>query len=186
MLGDRELKIVSSPHHVSVGCPCQSFSSDCFISYLFSVTQPSASSTPLTRTRSASCASARWVECLAVLPFQVVSPNSVSMDEHTPINLPDSNRNFPHDCNATIAVTSEEPDVPRHSGTTSSSKHTAAASWRTMSRLIVEIDSGKPAQTWTEKPLCPLFFRSEPKGKRHRDQKRCAIVKGQRNPSQNP
>ena len=40
-------------------------------------------------------------------------------DEHTPINLPDSNRNFPHEYDATI--------VPRHSGA-SSSWHTAAAS----------------------------------------------------------
>ena len=38
-----------------------------------------------------------------------------------------------------------------------------------MSRLIVEMASGHLVQTWTEKTLCPLFFRSESKGKRDRD-----------------
>ena len=39
-----------------------------------------------------------------------------------------------------------------------------------MNRLTVLIASGRPLQTWTEKPLFPLFFRSESKGKRDRDQ----------------
>ena len=48
-------------------------------------------------------------------------------DEHTPINLPDSNKNFQHEYDATIATT-EDLGVPRHSGASSSSKHSAAAS----------------------------------------------------------
>ena len=48
-------------------------------------------------------------------------------DEHTPINLSDSNRNLPHDYDATVG-TAENLDVPRHSGASSSSKHSAAAS----------------------------------------------------------
>ena len=51
-------------------------------------------------------------------------------------------------------------------------------SWRIMSRLTVEIASGKLVWTWTEKPL---FLRSESAGKRDRDQKkRCAIVERQK------
>ena len=48
-------------------------------------------------------------------------------DEHTPINFPTRNRNFPYEYDATI-VTTEDLDLPRHSGASSSSKHIAAAS----------------------------------------------------------
>ena len=36
------------------------------------------------------------------------------IDEHTPMNLPDSNMNFPHDDDATIDATTEDLDVLRH------------------------------------------------------------------------
>ena len=99
----------------------------------------------------------------------------------------------PHDCNATRAVTSEEPDAPRHSGT-SSSKHTAAASrvptelgssgiasgnsWRIMSRLTVETASGKLVRTLRDRfsTLSSMNKREE----RWRS-KRCAIVNRQWN-----
>ena len=102
--------------------------------------------------------------------------------------------NFPHDCNAaTIAVTSEEPVVPRHSGASSSSKRTAAASrvltvqgssgnsfWKRLADYE-SVDSRKSirelcANLDRETVVCTLF-RCESKGKRDRYQKRCAIVK---------
>ena len=42
--------------------------------------------------------------------------------------------------------------------------------WRIMILLTVVMASGKPVQTLIEKPLFPLFFRFESKGKRDRDQ----------------
>ena len=48
-------------------------------------------------------------------------------NEHTPINFPTRHRNFPHEYDETIATT-EDLDLPLHSGASSSSKHTAAAS----------------------------------------------------------
>ena len=96
-----------------------------------SLSRPSASPVPLAGSRSRPCVSARWSGisgCIAN-PTQdtVYEPKFCvnANDEHTPINLPDSNQTSPHDCNDTIAVTSEEPDVPRHSGASSCSKHTA-------------------------------------------------------------
>ena len=152
-----------------------------------SLSQPSASSTPLTGTRSPPCASARWSGtrwsemsgCIATLtPTTRYEPKFCvdASDERTPINLPDSNRNFK----------SEEPDVPRHSGTSSSSKHTAAASrvptalvslgrwfWKQLAdyesvdgrNCIQETGADLDRET-----VVPTLFRSESKGKRDRDQ----------------
>ena len=56
--------------------------------------------------------------------------------EHTPINLPDSNRNFPHENDATIVATTEDLDLSRHSKTSSSSQHTAASRVPTLLKLV--------------------------------------------------
>ena len=101
-----------------------------FSAPICSLTQPSASSTPLTGTRRSLRTS--------VVSDYLVSPTPHTgfyepkfcvdaSDEHTPINLLHSNRNFPHDYDATIVATTEDLDVPRHSGALSSSQHTAAA-----------------------------------------------------------
>ena len=46
--------------------------------------------------------------------------------EHTPTNLPTRNIGFQQECDATIAA-SEDFKIPRHSGVSSSSQHTAAS-----------------------------------------------------------
>ena len=86
---------------------------------------------------------------------------------------------FPHDCNSTLAVATEEPDIPRHKRTTSSSKHTAAASrvptvlgWTHLAdhesvdsrQSIRETGADRGRET-----VVSTFFRSESKGKRNRD-----------------
>ena len=107
-------------------------------------------------------------------------------DEHTPINLPDSNWNFPHDYDVTIIATTEDPDVPRHSGASSSSKHTAAASgvptvlgslgkflWKQLAdydcvdrrESIMETCADLDRET-----VVSILFRPESKAKRDRDQ----------------
>ena len=99
-----------------------------------SLSRPSASSTPSAGTRGHTCISPRWSGMSGCIPNPTPDTGYEhkfcvdTNDEHTPINLPDSNRIFPHDCNTTVVVTSEEADVPRHSGASSSSKHTAATS----------------------------------------------------------
>ena len=170
-----------------------------------SQSQPSASSTPLTRTRSPSCASARWSGmsvCIAnPTPNTGYEPKFCvdASEEHTPMNLPDSKWHSPHDCNATIAVTSEEPDVPQHSGTSSSSKHTAAASrvptvpgspgncfWKQLAdnESVDGRDSIRETGADLDRETVVSFlFRSESKGKRDRDQN---VVQRQRKSSQNP
>ena len=82
-----------------------------------------------TGTKSLPCVSVRWSGlsgCIAnPTPDTGLEPKFCvdTNDEHTPIKLPDGNGSFPH-----ITATSEDPDVPRHSGTSGSgSKHTAAA-----------------------------------------------------------
>ena len=142
-----------------------------------SLSRPSASSTPLTGT----CASAPWSGMSGHLanPTPDIGYESKfcvdASEEHTLINLPESNRNFPHNYDATIVATTEEPDVPPHSGVLSSIQHTAAASrvptvsklghldiasgnsWQMMNRLTVVTASGRPVQTKT-KNSCFRFF----------------------------
>ena len=125
------------------------------------------------------------VDCLAAWPTrlqtQVMSPKfciDVS-NEHTPINLTDRNWNFPHNHDATIVSTTEDPDVPRHSGASSSSKHIGASRvptvfrssgiaygnrWRIMSRLTVVMASGKLVRIWTVKVLFQLISGLSRKG----------------------
>ena len=125
---------------------------------------------------------------VTVLQTQVMSPSSVSMPTTSTrrSTSSDSNQIFPHDCNATIAVTSEEPDVPRHSGAFSSSMHTAAATrmltvlgslgdclWRQLADFE-SVDSRKSImETCADldrESVVSTLFRSESKGKRDRDQ----------------
>ena len=143
-----------------------------------SLSQLSASSTPLTGTRSPHPASPLdGVECLAVLPIRLQTGFELKLcvdasDEHTPINLPDSSRIFPHDCNATIAVTSEEPDVLRHSGTSSSSKQSFHCV-RFIGKLALETVGNSIQETGAElerETVVSTLFISEPKGKRDRHQ----------------
>ena len=54
--------------------------------------------------------------------------------EHTPINLPSRNMSFPQEYDATIAA-SEGLNLPRHSGASSSSQHTAASRVPTLLKL---------------------------------------------------
>ena len=96
-------------------------------------------------------------------------------DKHTPINLPNSNGIFPHDCNATIAATSKEPDVPLHSGAYSSSKHTAAANylWKQLAD-DESVDSrnsiGETGADLDRDTSVSTLLRTESRGKRDRDQ----------------
>ena len=90
-----------------------------------SLTRPSASSTLLTGIRRPPCATPPWAGMSGLLANPTPDTGYEPMlcvdvsDEHTPINLPDSNGNFTHDYDATIATT-EDLDVPRHSGFSSS------------------------------------------------------------------
>ena len=109
-------------------------------------------------------------------------------DEHTPINLPASNRNIPHDYDATIVATTEELDVPRHSGASSTSQHSAAASrvptvskqgplGNSLWKQLADSDSVDIRNSIKEtcadldrETVVPTLFTPEPKGKRDRDQ----------------
>ena len=98
-----------------------------------SLSRPSASSTSLERTRLYHCTSAHWSGlsgCLTNLtPNTGFEPDFCTYinDEHTPINLPDSNRNLPCRDDATTVSTTEDPEGFQRSGASSSSKHTAAS-----------------------------------------------------------
>ena len=144
-----------------------------------SLTRPSASSTPLTGTRRSPCALPPWCGMSGYLAHPTSDTGYEpkfcvdARDEHTPINLSESNRNFPHDYDATITATTEGLDVLRHSGASSRSQRTAAASrvptvskrgslgiasgngWQIMSRFTVVIALGTLVQTQTQKPLFP-------------------------------
>ena len=112
----------------SKSCPISSGSSDFLLTNLFS-DATFRISTPLTGIRRNPCATPPWGGTYGHLanptPDTSYEPKfciDVS-NEHTPINLPDSNRNFSHDYDAT-----EDLDLPRYSGASSSSQHSAAAS----------------------------------------------------------
>ena len=135
-----------------------------------SLSRPSASSTSLERSGVTPCASSHWSGmsgCLAN-PTQHTGdePNFNSkVDEHTPINLPDSHPNFPRRDDATTISTTEDPEGFPHLGASSSSKQTAA------SRKLVRI--------WTENLLFQLSSVRRHKEERSRS-KRCAFVKRQK------
>ena len=152
-----------------------------------SLSQPSASSATLTALRLCSMEWSVWLYCQSDsrhrLWAQILCHAS---DEHTPINLSDSNRNSPHYCNATIAVTSEEPDVLRHSGALHSSQHTAATSeaptvsgslgcclWKQLADYDSVDSQNSIRETGAEldrETVVSTLFRSESRGKRDRDQ----------------
>ena len=103
-----------------------------------SLSRPSGSSTLLERSRLNPCALAHWSGmsgCLAnPTPHAGHEPNFYTYmnEEHTPINIPDSHRNFPRRDDATIIVTTEDPEGFQHSGASSSSKQAAASRVPTM------------------------------------------------------
>ena len=129
----RRLNVFAQNSFVSVSCLCWVFrlvrSLRSSPHQPVSLTQPSASSTLLTGIPRSPCALPPW----SGMSGYLANPNPDTghepklcvdvSDEHTPINLSDSHRNIPHDYVAT-----EDPDVPRHSGASSSSKSSAAAS----------------------------------------------------------
>ena len=118
-------------------------------------------------------------------------------DEHTPINLPDSNGNFPHDYDATIATT-EDLDVPRHSrffkqqqtgfSPCRSNVHLEIASrhcWRIMILMTVVMESGNLCRPrWRNR--CFHSFQVWIKGEERSRPKRCAIVRRLGKSRQNP
>ena len=98
-----------------------------------SLSRRSASTTSLERARLNACSSAHWSGmsgCFANLTQNTgYEPNICAYinEEHTPIHLPDSNRNFLRHDDATIIFTTEDPEGFPHSGASSSSKQTAAS-----------------------------------------------------------
>ena len=100
--------------------------------------------------------------------------------EHTSIHLPDINRNCPHDCDATI-VTTEDLDVPRHSGASSSSKLLTVSklgSLRTrLTKVLADYNSFDSRNSirvtcadLDRETVVSTLFRSDSKEKRDRDQ----------------
>ena len=98
---------------------------------------PTTTPTPLNEIRLNPCATPLWGGPSGHLADP--TPNTgyepkFCMDvscEHTPVNLPDSNRNFPHHYDATTAA-SEDLTLPQHSGASSRSQHTAASTVPTL------------------------------------------------------
>ena len=87
-----------------------------------SLTPPAAPLTPLSGIRLNPCATLLWVDCLAIWPIrsqtQVMSPSSASMSV--------ASMSFQQEYDATITA-SEDLNLPRHSGASSSSQHTPAS-----------------------------------------------------------
>ena len=160
-----------------------------------SLSRPSASSTPLVRTRSPPCASAPWGGMSGYLANPTPDTGYESKfcvdasDEHTPINLTESNRNFSHDYDATIATT-ENLDVPRHYGAASIFQHTVAVSrvptlskqgslGNSLTKVLAEYDSvGSRNSIWEtcadpdRETVVSTLFRSESKAKREIENKK--------------
>ena len=149
-----------------------------------SLSRPSASSTSLERSRINPCASAHWSGmsgCLAnATPHTGYEPNfhTYRNEEYTPINLPDSHRNFPRR-DATIITTAEDP------GASSSSKQTEASRVPTMLGSLgnsfwkqwrdhESVDSRNGIQetgaNLDRESVVSAIFSSQSKGKRDRDQ----------------
>ena len=64
-------KVISSLYHVSVWCPCESFSSDWFFTHLFSVTTFSLVHTTDWHQKSSHALLLHGVECLALWPIRL-------------------------------------------------------------------------------------------------------------------
>ena len=128
-----------------------------------------------------------WLAAWPVPPNTGCEPNFCAHinEEHTPINLPDSNRNFPRRDDATIISTTEDPEVFQHSGAAISSKHAAASRvptvlgssgnsfWKQMA-VYESVDSRDGIQetgaNLERESVVSTLFRSQSKGKRDRDQ----------------
>ena len=95
-----------------------------------SLTPPTASQTPLTGIRLNPCAtpfrSGRSGHLASPISYTGYEPNFCTdvSSEHTPINLP--TMSFQQEYDATITA-SEGLNLPRHSGSSTSSQHTAAS-----------------------------------------------------------
>ena len=110
--------------------------------FFFFVSSLSASPTPLTGIKFNPCATPLWGGPSGQLADPIQNTGyepKFCIDvsgEHTPINLPTTNRSVQQEYDATIAA-SEDLNLPRHSGASSSSQHTAA------SRVHSGVVSGK-------------------------------------------
>ena len=102
------------------------------------LTPPTASPTPLTGIRLNPCATPLWGgpsgHLADPIPSTGYEPKFRFDSEHTPINLPTRNMSFQQEYDATITA-SEDLNLPRHSGASSSSQHTAARTVPTLLKL---------------------------------------------------
>ena len=159
---------------------------------------PTTTPTPLTGLRLTPCATPLWggpPGHLADPTPNIGSEPKFCIDvssEHTPINLPTRSMGFQQEYDATIAA-SEDLNLPRHSGASSSSQHTAASTVPTLlklgslgtglRKLSADFDSvacrtsirETCADTDRETVVSSLFG-SVSKGKRDRDQHDCLKV----------
>ena len=163
--------------------------------------------TPLTEIRLNLCSTPLWSGLSRHLADPI--PNTGhepkfcidESSEHTPINLPTRNMGFQQEYDATIAA-SEDLNLPRHSGASRSSQHTAASTVPTLLKLnssgissrrfIADYDS--VASRTSIKETCAdmdrevvlsSLFESVSKGKRDRDPNDVQTLKDTRN-LQNP
>ena len=117
--------------------------------------------------------------------------------KHTPVNLPTRNMSFQQEYDATIAA-SEDLNLPRHSGASSSSQHTAASRVPTLLKLgslgtgltKVSADYASVASRTSIKETCAemeretvvsSLFGSVSKEKRDRDQNVVRTLKDRQN-----
>ena len=171
-----------------------------------SLSRPSASSTNLAVTRSNPCTSAHWSGmsgCLAnPTPHTGYEPNFCTFmnEEHTPINLADSHRNFPRRGDATIISTTEDPEGFQHSGASSSSKLTAASiiptvlgslgnklwkQWRDCESADSRNGMQEPGANLDRESVVSTLVSSQSKGKRDRDKNVVHSLRDNKSP-QNP
>ena len=168
-----------------------------------SLSRPSASSTSLERSRWNPCASALWSGMSGCFPNptpHVANFCTHMNEEHTPINLPDSHRNFPRRDDATIIYTPDDTEGLQHSGASSSSKFTAASRvptalgswgnclWKQMADYeSVDSRSGirETGANLDRESVVSTFFSSQSEGKRDRDQNVVHSSRDRKSP-QNP
>ena len=156
------------------------------------LSSPASSPTPLTGIRPNPCATALW----GGLSGHLADPTSNTgcepkfcidvSGEHTPINLPTRNMGFQQEYDATIAA-SEDLNLPRRSGASRSSLHSAASTVPTLLKLgssgtglrKLSVDYDAVASRTCIKETCAdmdretvpsSLFGSVSQGKRDRDQ----------------
>ena len=122
--------------------------------------------------------------------------------EHTPINLPNPNMSFQQEYDATITA-SEDLNLPRHSGASSSSQHTTASAVHTLlklgslgisfTKLLADCDSVASRNSIKEtcadmdrETVVSSLFWVRVKGEERSRPKRCANIERQAKSPQNP